>query len=564
VSRLSSLLRSWSIVPTTAPRLVLALFVCAAPIRLPAQTQAPPQPAPPVLRSVSLDGVSVFTPAEIRRWLNLEEGAPLPRSVEELGKELKRKYDHEGYTKATIEAAFDESTSALRLTADEGRIDEIALEGIEGEVLDELQGNFDVRPGDVFNNRVISLALERLLEPTHGGIIHTGFDLIARGGKRVLVINLDRREIKGSPIFGPGQREDWYSPVDGFSPALGFNLTLFDSLFGSSSFNQTYIRTYVSYKFARESAGYSVGFERPILGTWGGPRLYVGAEAHEITATDDAWRLSTLEQSVVAFTFANTFRDYHELTGYQIHAAYRINPGQEIIGAWRAAEHAPLENTADYAVFRDGGDSFRPNQLAAPGDQRAIILSYLLDTRGLEEESLERTYERHMFTSLFGTTGRRAPGVRIEWTSELSPEGLGGDFDFTRHILNARAYTQFGSHRFRIRGLVGESSGVLPPQRQFALGGIGSVHGYAFKEAAGEGMFLFNAEYLLGSKGPGGARLLAFFDAGRVWHPIAGRDDWLKGIGGGFEIGELRVEFGWRLDDIPQSLQVLLRFGPTF
>ena len=155
---------------------------------------------------------------------------------------------------------------------------------------------------------------------------------------------------------------------------------------------------------------------------------------------------------------------------------------------------------------------------------------------------------------------------RLEWTSELATEGLGGDFDFTRHIVNARSYGQFGSHGFRVRTLAGGSSGVLPPQRQFALGGIGSVHGYSFKEAAGEGMFLFNVEYRLGSRSPNGARLMAFFDAGRVWQTrcrIAG-DDWLKGIGGGFEIGEFRVEFGWRLDDIPQSLQVLVRFGPTF
>jgi Omp85 superfamily domain/Surface antigen variable number repeat len=555
--------------PTTAPRLVLALLVFAVPLRSSALAQTPAQPAPPasVLRTVSFDGVTVFTPAEIRRWLDLEDGTPLPRSVKGLGEALQRRYHREGYSRARVDATFDESAGALRLSVDEGRIDDIAFEGVEGKYLDPLQGNFDVRPGDIFNSRVISRALNRLLEPTNGGIIHKGFDLIDRGGKRVLVIELDRREVKGSVSFGPGQREDWYSPVDGFSPAFGFNLTLFDTLFESTSFKQTFIRTYVTYKFARESAGYSVGFERPILGAWDGPRLFVGAEAHEITATDDAWRLSTLEQSVVALTFANTFRDYHDATGYQLHAAFRMNPAQEIFGAWRDDDHEPLTNTADYAVFRDGGDVFRPNQQAAAGNLRAVVLGYTLDTRNLEQESLERTYERHLLTSLFGTTGRRAPGVRVEWTSELATEGLGGDFDFTRHIVNARTYGQFGSHGFRLRALAGGSSGVLPPQRQFALGGIGSVHGYSFKEAAGgDGMFLFNAEYRLGSSGPNGARLVGFFDAGRVWLPdgVAGREDWLKGIGGGFEIGEFRVEFGWRLDDIPSSLQVLVRFGPTF
>ena len=556
---------------TTAPRFVLALLVCAAPLCPLAHAQTPPptQPQPiepaPIVRAVAFDGVSVFTPAEIRRWLDLEDEKPLPRTVEALSEALERRYRREGYTQARVQITLDETTGTVRVAVDEGRIDEIAFEGIDGPHLDTLQGNFDVRPGDIFNSGVIARALQRLLEPTHGAIVQQGFDLVDRGGKRFLVVELDRRQATGGVNVGTDQREDWYSPVDGFAPALGFNLTLFDSLFGSTNFKETYIRTYVSYKFARESAGYSVGFERPIIGSWDGPRLYVGAEAHETTATDDAWRLSTLEQSVVAFTFANSFRDYHENTGYQLHAAYRVNPAQEILAAWRAEEHAPLVNRADYAVFRDGGDAFRPNQQAAPGDHRAVVLGYTLDTRGLDQESLGRTYERHLFTSLFGTTGRRTPGARVEWISEIATDDLGGDFDFTRHILNARAYTQVGPHGFRVRGLTGGSSGVLPPQRQFALGGIGSVHGYSFKEAVGEGMFLFNVEYRLGSRAPGGARLMAFFDAGRVWDPIAdSRDDWLKGIGGGFEIGEFRVEFGWRLDDIPKSLQILVRFGPTF
>jgi hypothetical protein len=366
--------------------------------------------------------------------------------------------------------------------------------------------------------------------------------------------------------LGTDQREDWYSPVDGFAPAAGFDLTIFDR----ARFHHTYIRSFLSYKFARESSGYSVGFERPIAGSWNGPRLSVGAEVHELTGTDDAWRLSNLEQSIVALTFANTFRDYHERKGYQVHGAFRFNPAQEIVAAWQDDDHRALQNEEDYSLFRDD-EPFRPNQQAAPGKLRALVLGYILDTRSLEEDSLKQTYERHLFTSLFGTGGGIDPGVRVEWISELAPDGFGGDFDFTRHVLNARGYFRPGGpHGFRVRGIVGSSSGDLPPQRQFALGGIGSVHGYSFKETVGEGMVLFNAEYRLGSQGPNGARLLAFFDAGRVWDPVAGAslradaDDWLNGIGGGFEIGPFRVELGWRLDDIPNSLQVLVRFGPTF
>jgi hypothetical protein len=548
----------------------LALLLLGVPLCTPvrAQTEAAQPPAPaPIMRGLALEGVTVFTPAEIRRWLDLSDGSPLPASVETVRERLERRYHREGYDRATVAASFDESQGRLRLTVDEGRIDAIEVEGGEGRWRDDLISNLDVHPGDVYNEHVVSRSVHRLLEPTQGAIIYRGSDLVDRGGRRVLVVQLDDRRARFRFEFGTDQREDWYSPVDGFAPAAGFDLTIFDR----ARFHHTYIRSFLGYKFARESSGYSVGFERPIVGSWNGPRLSVGAEVHELTGTDDAWRLTNLEQSVVALTFANTFRDYHDRQGYQVHGAFRFNPAQEIVAAWQDDDHEPLENVEDYSFFRDD-EPYRPNQLAASGNLRALVLSYVLDTRGLEEETLKQTFERHLFTSLFGTRGTTDPGVRVEWISELAPEGFGGDFDFTRHVLNARGYFRPGGpHGFRLRGIVGSSSGELPPQRQFALGGIGSVHGYSFKEAAGEGMVLFNAEYRLGSQGPNGARLLAFFDAGRVWSPIVSAspdvgsdDDWLNGIGGGFEIGLFRVEFGWRLDDIPKSLQVLVRFGPTF
>jgi hemolysin activation/secretion protein len=115
------------------------------------------------------------------------------------------------------------------------------------------------------------------------------------------------------------------------------------------------------------------------------------------------------------------------------------------------------------------------------------------------------------------------------------------------------------------RVLAGFGDGVLPPQRLFGLGGIGSVHGYSFKHAIGERMVLLNGEFRQ-KFGRAGVAGLAFIDAGRVFRPIAGStEEWLKGVGVGLEMGgDVRLEFGWRLNDIPGSLQVLFRLGPTF
>ena len=65
-----------------------------------------------------------------------------------------------------------------------------------------------------------------------------------------------------------------------------------------------------------------------------------------------------------------------------------------------------------------------------------------------------------------------------------------------------------------VRAIRGWSGGVLPPQRLFAIGGIGSVHGYEFKEQIGDALTLVNLEYELGWRG--GLKAIGFFDAGRV------------------------------------------------
>ena len=103
----------------------------------------------------------------------------------------------------------------------------------------------------------------------------------------------------------------------------------------------------------------------------------------------------------------------------------------------------------------------------------------------------------------------------------------------------------------------------MPPQRQFAIGGIGSVHGYEFKEAVGDSLALLNLEYALGWRG--GLKAFGFFDAGRVDARGQGiGTPWLKGVGWGIGLSDVRIDFGYKVDAVPSSLQVLLRFGRTF
>ena len=59
------------------------------------------------------------------------------------------------------------------------------------------------------------------------------------------------------------------------------------------------------------------------------------------------------------------------------------------------------------------------------------------------------------------------------------------------------------------------------------------------------------------------ANLFLFYDAGRVGGQATSAR-WLNGVGAGIGGGGVRVEFGFRANDIPKSRQILVRFSPTF
>src|SRR6185503_19335671 len=137
------------------------------------------------------------------------------------------------------------------------------------------------------------------------------FDLIERNGQRVLRVGL--REPGGRFKIVPdlGDREDWFTPVDGFVPSLGFGAAVFDH----QHFNHAYVAGHLSFKTAPDRAGYALGFERPFFGR---AKLYLGGELHDLTASDDQWQISGGEASFAAFAARHSFRDYYRRRGVQV------------------------------------------------------------------------------------------------------------------------------------------------------------------------------------------------------------------------------------------------------
>jgi len=557
--------------------LILPLLAAGGSRVVAQSTTAPQQTTTqPTVQTVVLQGVTVFSRDDVLWLLKLREGAPLPDAPEALAKELQRRYTRDGYTAARVDATL--GAGQLTLSVDEGRIDDVEILGVSDALARRLRSRLSVEPGDIYNERTVGTAVKRMLIETGGALTARQrstpagaapehppdtIGLEPRGGRNVLVIPLPERRNHPNLTSGPHGREDLFNPVDGFSPAIGFTTTVFDH----SRFNHTFVDGYVSYKFARDTPGYSFGLERPLFRA---PKLYLGAEIHDLTASDDWWRLSTGEQSLVSFGFKDTYRDYYRRRGLQTFAVLRAGDSNELTVIARWDRHEALENRTHVNLFRDDAE-YRPNALIESADVHTIVFGYTVDTRGLTGAGTTSTYERHLMDSLFGFGRRQAPGLRVEWSSENAGHGLGGGEEFDRHTLNARGYLPLTARQLLSgRGLFGFSHGTLPIERQFAIGGIGSVRGYRFKEEAGTGLALMNVEYALtlgthARHDNDALRALLFYDAGRVSGALSGsRNDWLQGVGAGFALGSFRVEFGFRANDVPKSLQVLVRLNPNF
>jgi hypothetical protein len=566
---------------------VAALFSLAAPAAIQAQDPAASttQPAPPI-REVHLTGTKELSDEVVRRAARIATGEPFTETVERVAELVAQKYRDEGYSFARATATFEPASGVLKIDVDEGVIEGVEFQGVDEKLAGRFATEFALRAGDVFNRARAQHALDALLQQTRGAVRpgrlygdgstftpsrdtrrrRGSFDLVDRNGQRVLLVGL--REPPGRFKLVPdlGEREDWFSAVDGFVPSLGFGAAVFDH----DHFNHAYVAGHLSYKVAAERAGYALGFERPLFS---GPRLYVGGEFHDLTASDDQWQISSTEASLAAAGPRRSFRDYYRRRGLQIGGALRVHPQVELLFAWRGERQESLATQSDFSLW-NGDESFRPNRAVLDGRLNAVVLGASVDGQGFDRESLEATYRRHQLETPFGERlsgpddARDQTAIwRIDWTSEIStPETLGSDFDFRRHILSGRARLALSPHQdFGVRVIGGWSDGVLPPQRQFAIGGIGSVHGYEFKEAVGDSMALVNLEYSLGWRR--GLKLFGFYDAGRVGvrQALTGRDTpWLNGVGWGVGVGDFRIDFGYKVDAVPSSLQVLLRFGRTF
>ncbi len=141
-----------------------------------------------------------------------------------------------------------------------------------------------------------------------------------------------------------------------------------------------------------------------------------------------------------------------------------------------------------------------------------------------------------------GSRGLDPRGFRA--TADLRLEGATGDYQYGRYFLETTVSRGLGPISASITGAAGTTSGEVPAQRRFFLGGLQSVRGQTAGTGVGEAFWLGRFEVgtndvavkpvLFGDLGWAGART---GDWGRSARPMAG-----VGVGASFLDGMFRID----------------------
>ena len=192
------------------------------------------------------------------------------------------------------------------------------------------------------------------------------------------------------------------------------------------------------------------------------------------------------------------------------------------------------KDTRLYLTLRIDDTSFSPiteglKEVAGGGEIRSVTLSGVNDTRDnfLNPSS----------------------GSRKRVSVELAGGMLGGDYTFNKYELEGSVYHQVRKNQIlALRVSSGFSSGELPTQEQYRIGGAETVRGYKYGRFYGDKMIYANGEYRfrIVDKLQG----VLFVDAGNAWasdSPIS-MQDFQTGYGVGVRIdtpiGLIRIDYG--------------------
>jgi hypothetical protein len=518
-----------------------------------------------VVRDIDIRGAEAYTREALLRIIRLRPGDPLHHDAATVAASLETRYHDDGYPAARVSGDYDADTGTLELSVDEGRLAEVVIPGLEGRAEERALRELEVAPGQVLRQADLFRGLDRVEEASEGALRsrgYPGYSLEETPEGSRLNIDLERPLFRLKPRFGRVGIQPVYSRVDGLTPRLGAELLLYDR----ATYNHTGVYGQAAYGLSSDTFRFTAGARRSF-----GPagRITLGYEFHDLTDSDDAFRVRGVAEppgTTIAFT---PYHDYAERRGHEAYVFGRIATNAQVGVSFRDDRYDSVPVTADDSLL--GHKAPRPNPEIDEGLMRSLIGTVRWATSGPLFASRGRERDSFLDRSLYGTDFNIEQGVRADADFEVaSADVIGGDFTFQRLVADVQTRHELASWlTLSSRALLGLSGGDVPRQKLFALGGIGTLRGYPIKVFPGENIGLLTVEGGLHVPPPILPELLVFYDGGVAWTGDLAGQGWKSDIGVGLRWPRAtafwgRLDFAFPLDDPNDGVQTWLRFHIPF
>ncbi len=221
------------------------------------------------------------------------------------------------------------------------------------------------------------------------------------------------------------------------------------------------------YGYAGRSFGAGKWYGRLGVGEyiWRG-RIGLLVEGHSEPRNDDGWRVSPHENSLSALLINRDWYDWYEAEGYGGSFVLSLPSWMEFRARYRDEVHREMDVVTHWSLF--GGDrKFRPKF-------------------GIDEGRDVNVQYRVSVGRPVGLSPGRYRGNAVYTYTQTMP---GSEFDYTREDFSLEAFIPL-HRRLGIRldartgTIAGDSYGL---QHQVAVGGIGSLQGFTYKDLNSDG-----------------------------------------------------------------------------
>jgi hypothetical protein len=240
-------------------------------------------------------------------------------------------------------------------------------------------------------------------------------------------------------------------------------------------------RTETGAELGLDRWGYEVRAEQFLFGRG---EFRVGGTLFRRIDPIEAWHLTRLENGLATFFLHRDFRDHFQREGVSAFVAVtpRESPFEATLSLRSERERSEAAGSP-FTLF-ENSEPWRPQPLAAHGRIESLVLGTRVDTRSTADDPASGWYLSAEVEQGLGSSLRQPDYVPVFDPSAPGPLPVtpGTAYGtFTSGMIDIRRYNRIGPwSRLNLRVLAGGSldGSPLPPQRQHALGGEGSLPGF--------------------------------------------------------------------------------------